>query len=86
MIWDRVSPVREMWRKNYRDGVGVVNQQSNTWCFGGIFRIKLNASRLFCFPLFLKQLLIELDEQQSLVADIREEVILPNEVKDVGPP
>jgi hypothetical protein len=30
--------------------------------------------------------LIELDEEQSLVADIREEVILPDEIKDVGPP
>jgi len=30
--------------------------------------------------------LIELNEKQSLVADIREEVIFPDEIKNVGPP
>jgi len=62
----------------------VIDQQSNSWCLGGIVCIELNAFRLFLFLLLLEQLLIELDEKQSLVTDIRKEVILPNEVKNIG--
>lgn len=64
----------------------MINQQSDTWCFGGILRIELDPLLPFPFLLLLEQLLIELDEKESLVADIREEVILPDEIKDVGPP
>ena len=66
--------------------MGVVNQQSDTWRFGGILRVELNAVCLLMFSLFLKKFLIKLDQQQSLVANISEEVIFPDEVKNVGPP
>lgn len=66
--------------------MGVINQQSNTRSFCGIFYVKLNTIRFLLFPLLFKQFLVELDEQQSLVADICEEIVLPDEIKYVGPP
>lgn len=66
--------------------MSVVDQQSDTWGCGGIVRVELDAVCLLLFPLFLKQLLIELDQKQSLVANVCKEVILPDKVKDIGPP
>ena len=63
----------------------MINQQADSWCLGGILCIEMDTSCFFLFLLFLEQLLIEFDEKQSLVADVREEVVLPNEVENVGP-
>ena len=41
--------------------MSVVDQQSDTWRLGGILRVELNTICLLPFPLFLEQLLIELD-------------------------
>jgi len=64
----------------------VVNQQSNTRCLGGSLCVVLDVFRTVFFLLLLEQLLIKLNEKQSLVADIREEVILSDEIEDVWPP
>ena len=66
--------------------MSVVNQQSDTWRFGSILRVELDGVCLQMLSLFLVKFLIEFDEQQSLVANICEEIIFPDEVKDVGPP
>lgn len=65
--------------------MSMINQQSDSWCLGGVLGIELNSFRPFLFLPSLEQLLIKLDKKQSLVADVREEAVLSDEVENVGP-